>query len=149
MMNDDGQEERSLQRLRDLHARIGLSGDEWAAAEQLCWRRLDRADVWHRALVYLEKGEDLVPAVLKAAFDAWPKAPSLEPGQEESLESAVYNRCAPEVKFMEMLWTAAGTRFLGGFVEFDHGMYSGSWCEYRTRDDGMALLERMEDESSV
>jgi len=131
-----------LAELRSIHAQMGLSSDELARAERLCWKRVDEVDVWRRVMGLIGNGGDLVPSVLLAAFDAWPKGP-IEPGLDESLESSVYNRCAPELRLMERLQSAAGTRFLGGFVDFDHAAHPGSWCENRTRDHAIALIERI------
>lgn len=116
-----------------------LSQDEWRQAYEAVFAGYDRAAVWDAAICLVREGSELVPAINLSAHRRWPD-PARKPG-EETMEDICYNKFAPEVRALNIVREAAGTGFLGGWDDFDHEKYPGSWCETHTRDEAIELLE--------
>lgn len=104
----------------------GLTGSE---IDQMCadvFQAFDREKAWLDAIHRVRKGESVVNAILSSVFRHWTNTMM---NMGETVEHLAYNRCAPEVRALEIVRRVVGTRMLG------------VWDETHDEEEKVALLE--------
>lgn len=95
-----------------------------------------RIDVLHLVIEKLSANDDLIPAICSASLSLWKNDNLLDEVHADFI-STLYTSYAPEVKILNELRIALGTRFLGSWKE------NSGWCSTNDRTTAIENIKKL------
>lgn len=100
----------------------------------------DNPSTWAKAAGNVNRGMDLVPAIITAVFKDWPCRTGVFPcspdGKWMCDQCIAYNETAPEVAMLNKFREVIGTKVIGSWKE----PIPDGWCNNYTREVAVAVL---------